>query len=173
MTGEMNRDKVTAFWNAYRSKLPAERSAGLPETPDAWGFGNSPQMADELGALALAGIKTATCGLLWEYEAENEPLPKPGDLSIILNGAGEPLCLIETLEVQVKPFQDVDAQFAYDEGEGDRSLAYWRAAHQHFFSLYCARLGRQPEMDMPLVCERFRVIYPLNVGKKQENLEAV
>jgi uncharacterized protein YhfF len=159
VTVEPRREDVAAFWRAYRATLPPEQSACLPDFPDAWGFGDGPAMADELGALALAGVKTATCGLLWEYEAELEPLPEPGQLSVILDGAGRPLCLIGTTEVRVLPYQDVDAQFAYDEGEGDRSLAYWRAEHWKYFSRYLAELGRQPAMDMPLVCERFRVVF--------------
>ncbi len=81
-----------------------------------------------------------------------------GDLSIITNWDGEPLCIIETTEVQVKAFNQVDEQHAYDEGEGDRSLAYWRQVHWQVFSAECAALGRKPTEDMPLVCERFRVV---------------
>jgi len=47
----------------------------------------------------------------------------------------------------------VDAAFAHDEGEGDRSLAFWRSAHRAYFT----RLGQFAE-DMPLCCERFRVV---------------
>ena len=44
----------------------------------AEGWGDSPQMADELGALIAAGTKTATCSALWEYEAKGNLCPKPG-----------------------------------------------------------------------------------------------
>ena len=47
-------------------------------------------------------------------------MPQAGDLNIILDGSGAPLCLIETVSVESKPFNTVDAQFAYDEGEGNR-----------------------------------------------------
>ena len=161
MTVDMQRDQVNKFWETYRSQLSEEESAHLPALPEAWSFGDNPAMADELGALTVAGIKTATCGLLWEYEADKETLPQVGELSVILDSVGAPLCLIETLEVRVMPFEAVDAQFAYDEGEGNRSLAHWREEHWRFFSRSCARIGRQPSMDMPVVCERFRMIYPL------------
>lgn len=71
----------------------------------------------------------------------------------MLDGRGEPRCVIETVEITYRRFNDVDAAFAYDEGEGDRSLAYWRNAHRTYFS----RLGRFSE-DMMLMCERFRLI---------------
>ena len=116
-------------------------------------------MADELGALIASGSKTATCSAPWEYEAEGEPVPEVGLKTVVLDGNGDPLCVIETTEVEVRPYEEVDAQFAYEEGEGDRSLEYWREAHWRFFSRTLPSIGREPTRDMPLVCERFRVIY--------------
>ncbi len=117
-------------------------------------------MADELGELVQNGTKIATCSLLWEFEHDGDPLPQVGELSIILDGDDNPLCIIETVEIDLRAMNTVDEQFAYDEGEGDRSLAYWREAHWRFFSKICALMKRTPTEDMPLVCERFRVIYP-------------
>ena len=148
-----------AYWRSYQSSLPGNHPHTALAVPLAWGFGSTPAMADELGDLVLRGLKTATCGLLWENEAGGEDIPKPGDLSIILDGRGSPLCLIETVEVEVKPFQRVDARFAHDEGEGDRSLDYWRAVHWHYFSPICTALGKAPHPSMPLVCERFRLVW--------------
>jgi len=146
---------LDSFWDACRAAVP-----GAPDTqPEAWYFCDNEADADELGALVVAGTKTATCSLLWVYEAEGERVPQVGDWSIITNWAGEPLCVIETTEVTIRPYDQIDAQFAYDEGEGDRSLAYWREAHWRFFTRECADLGRAPAQAMPLVCERFRVVY--------------
>ncbi len=116
-------------------------------------------MADELGALIADGTRTATCSALWEYEAEVEPLPEIGLKTIVLDGSGAPLCIIETTEVEVRPYDRVDARFAYEEGERDRSLEHWREAHWRFFSRTLPSVGREPAVDMPLVWERFRVIY--------------
>jgi uncharacterized protein YhfF len=150
---------LAAFWQAYLGSLPQDSPARRQAMPNAWGFGDSSAMAGELGRLVYRGTKTATCSLLWEYQADGEPLPQAGELSIILDGGGHPLCVIETIEVEVKPFDAVDAPFAHAEGEGDRSLAYWRAAHWSYFSRVCERMQRRPEDDMPLVCERFRVVF--------------
>ena len=158
MTIEPNQEQLNTFWNACRAQLPQEKIAHLQDMPEAWGFGDGPRMADELGALVLEGLKTATCGILWEYEAEGEALPQPGEFSIILNGAGQPMCLIETSEVRVVPFDQVDAQFAYEEGEDDRTLESWRREHWKFFTRYLTQIDRKPAMDMPLVCERFRLV---------------
>ncbi len=61
--------------------------------------------------------------------------------------------------MEIKPYDQVDAAFAYEEGEGDRSLAYWREAHRRFFTRTLAVIGREFDETMPLVCERFRVLY--------------
>ncbi|MFZ0547040.1 MAG: ASCH domain-containing protein [Candidatus Promineifilaceae bacterium] len=154
-----SQKKIEAFWNDFLDTLP-NRQSFPSELPEAWGFGDSPEMAEELGRLVLNGIKTATCSAVWEYEAENESVPQVGDLSIVTDGREQPLCIIETIEVTIKAYNEVEAQFAYEEGEGDRSLAYWRQAHHDFFSRMLPIIGRQFSETMPLICERFRVIYP-------------
>lgn len=116
-------------------------------------------MADSLLALVLEGTKTATAGALWEYEAEEEPVPEPGQFSIVLDGAGNPRCVIETTEVRVVPMSQVDPQFAYDEGEGDRSLQWWKEAHERFFRRTLDAIGREFTPDMPVVAERFVLRY--------------
>ena len=152
------KSKVEAFWQAYLDSLPRPVAPPSPAY-EVWSFGHTAEQADELGDLARKGIKTATTGLLWEYEAEDENLPQPDDLSLITNAAGDPLCIIETSAVEVKPFNEVDELFAYAEGEGDRSLAYWRQVHWSVFSMVCLALGREASETMPVVCEHFRVVF--------------
>lgn len=83
----------------------------------------------------------------------------PGDLSIVTNWAGSPLCIIETETVEVVPFSEVSAEFATIEGEGDGSLSFWREAHRPYFTRECARAGRQFSENMLVACERFKVVY--------------
>jgi uncharacterized protein YhfF len=151
--------EIEKFWQAYLGTLPERHYHRTQALPSAWSFGNSSQMADELGLLVRDGVKTATCSLLWEHETDGLPLPKAGELSIILDGVGLPLSLIETLQVEIRPFGEVDAEFAAQEGEGDRSLAYWREAHQRYFTPYCTAIGRVLNAETPLVCERFRLVF--------------
>jgi uncharacterized protein YhfF len=114
----------------------------------SFAFGDGPELADELLDLVLAGTKTATCS------TEDEPnTSTPGERWIVRDGRGNPRCVIETTEVSYRRFGDVDAAFASDEGEGDRSLAHWRQAHRNYFG----RQGRFSE-DMMLMCERFRLV---------------
>ena len=114
----------------------------------SFAFGDGPELADELLALVIKGAKTATCS------TEDEPnTSTPGERWIVLDGHGEPACVIETTEVTYRRYNEVNTAFAYEEGEGDRSLAYWRQAHRGYFG----RLGKFRE-DMMLMCERFRVV---------------
>lgn len=114
----------------------------------SFAFGDGPRLTDELLALVLKGVKTATCS------TEDEPnTSTPGERWIVLDGQGQPRCVIESTEVTYRRFAEVDAAFASDEGEGDRSLAYWRDAHRQYFG----RQGKFSE-DMMLMCERFRLV---------------
>lgn len=114
----------------------------------SFAFGDGPELADELLDLVMKGIKTATCS------TEDEPnTSTAGEQWVVRDGRGTPRCVIETTEVTYRRFGEVDAAFAYEEGEGDRSLAYWRKAHRNYFS----RQGRFTE-DMMLMCERFRLV---------------
>ena len=149
---------AAALWAAYLATLPEAERAVLGE-PEVWAFGDSPELADELVALVLQGIKTATADLVWTVEFEVRQIPKMGDFSVILDGAGDALCIIQTTDVIIRPYEEVPPEFAYDEGEGDRSLAYWRQAHWRYFGRRCTEMGRDPTMTMPVICERFKVIY--------------
>ena len=155
---DVEEDRIETYWRDFLETLPAD-SPVRDERYVAEAWGDSPRLADELGALIVDGTKTATCSALWEYAAKGEPLPEVGMKTIVLDGNDGPLCIVETKEVAVRPYYEVDARFAYEEGEGDRSLEYWRDAHWRFFSRTLPDIGREPTMDMPLVCERFRVIY--------------
>ena len=124
---------------------------------ERFAFGDSAEMADALLGLVLSGTKTATSGALREYEKDGGRLPRPGNRSIVLDGTGAPACVIEIVDVVLKRFDEVDSAFAHQEGEGDRSLSYWRSVHEEFFR---RNGGFKP--DMMLVCEKFRVIERLS-----------
>jgi uncharacterized protein YhfF len=151
-------NRIEAYWRSYLETLPPH-SPVRGEQYVAEGWGASSGIAGELGALISSRTKTATCSALWEYEAEAEPLPEVGSKTIVLDGNGDPLCIVEATEVEIRSYDEVDGRFAYEEGEGDRSLDYWREAHWRFFSRTLPNIGKEPATDMPLVCERFRVVY--------------
>ena len=154
----MTREAIEVYWQQFLSTLP-EDSPYRTRTYLAEGWGDSPAMADELGELIARGIKTATCSALWEWEAEGKPVPQEGLLTIVLGGRGEPLCIVETTDVSIRNYNEVGSDFAQKEGEGDFSLDYWREAHRNFFSRTLPKIGREFSEEMPLVCERFQLIY--------------
>ena len=138
-----------------------ERS-GLSGTYEAWSFGEAP---DKLAHLVEQGIKTATCSAYDLYEANHEPLPKAGDYSIILNSCGEAVCIIRTVKVYVTPFNKVSEEHAFKEGEGDRSLEYWRMVHENFLTNELASLHQSFDENTKVVCEEFEVVALINEKK--------
>jgi uncharacterized protein YhfF len=157
-------NELDAFWDIARehadlSGVPVFSGANPVRTlrPPAWGFGATPEQSDELLGLVLDGTKTATASSYADYEKEDEELPAPGMLGIVLDGEGHPRALVVTTETRVVPFDQVDADHAREEGEGDLSLEHWRESHERFFTEH-AEGGFRP--DMRVVLERFRVLYP-------------
>ena len=126
---------------------------------DAYRFGDSDAMADELLALVLTGVKRATAGLLDDVTADGEELPVVGGYSVLLDGSDAPRCVVRTTDVVVQPFHAVDAAFAADEGAGDRTLAWWRAGHRDYFTRSLAARGLGFSEDLPTVCERFELVW--------------
>lgn len=145
-----------AFWQAYARTMAVDPT---PRFLEAFHFDDNQPSADELAALVLAGRKRATAALLWSHEVEGKPLPAPGSLSIVTDFAGRAVCIIKTAQVEIVPFADVDTEFAATEGEGDGSLEHWRRVHEAYFGRECRRIGRTPDPRMPVVCERFEVVF--------------
>lgn len=146
---------LPAFWEARRRESP-----DLPEAiPLAWAFGATPEHADALLDLVLRGVKDGTASSLWDYEESGDPLPEVGELSVILDGAGEPRAVLVTTRITIVPFDQVDAEHARAEGEGDRTLTYWRSSHERYWREHSENpRGFAP--DMPVVCERFELLWP-------------
>jgi uncharacterized protein YhfF len=154
----MTKEKIEFYWEKFLAILPHD-SPYHSKTYIAESWGDNPEMADELGDLIVRDIKTATCSALWEWEAEGKPIPEEGQITIVLNGSSEPICIIETTQVTVRKYNEVDDTFAQAEGEGDFSLDYWQEAHKNYFSRTLPKTGKEFAEDMPLVCEQFKVIY--------------
>lgn len=139
------------LWGLFNKKYH------LPDCEyDAWAFGVD---ADALAHLVLTGEKTATASAYPLYELEGEPLPEEGEYSVILDSGDHAVCVIQTTKVSVVPFCRVTAEHAYKEGEGDRSLGYWRKVHEKVFSQWLAEAGLEFTPDMRVVCEEFAVVY--------------
>ncbi len=135
------------FWEDFLRQHP-ELPQDLPL--DAWAFGGN---SDHLLELVLSGKKTATSSLLSVYQDGSVSLPKPGCYSVILDSKGSPGCVVLWKETFIRKFSEIDSQHAWEEGEGDRSLKYWRDVHLKFFSAYEGFTE-----DSEILCERFNVV---------------
>jgi len=132
--------------------------------PIEFGFAGTPLRAT-LVAAVLRGEKTATAGLLVDYEREGDELPRIGERFLVLDNEDRGVAVIETTDVRVLRVDDCDLQFARDEGEGFESVADWRAAPDRFWGSYAdeirAYLG-DSEWDVTdeteFVAERFRLV---------------
>ena len=132
------------------------KNAGLNGTYESWSFREEP---DKLVELVLQGIKTATCSAYDLYQIENESLPKIGEYSIILNSSGEAECIIKTIKVYVTEFKNVSKDHAFKEGEGDRTLKYWRMVHKNFLTNELASVNKVFTENIKVVCEEFEVVF--------------
>lgn len=159
--------EIQAFWEMARGRANLGRldvvtgtSVASAVPPPVWSFGDGPRLADELLGLVLDGTKTATSSSLAELEAGGEPVPRPGDISILVDAEGHPRALIRTTRVDVAAFRDVTEEFAALEGEDDRTLMSWRQEHERYFRRVLEGTGVEFDESLPVALEQFEVLYP-------------
>ncbi|MBM6614600.1 ASCH domain-containing protein [Desemzia sp. RIT804] len=148
----MENESAKELWESFQQQIP-----NLPEQYDVWSFGDSKELADKSAALVLAGLKTATCSLKRLYDIEGADLPRVGIYSVILDGDGQAVGIIQNLEVFVFAFDEVTEDVAI--AEGDRTVDYWTEAHKEFFKRECQSTGESFSTKMEVVFERFELVY--------------
>ncbi len=155
---EQVHESVKQMWRAYLDSI--DRNAEDPNMKyEAWHFCDNQKDADELVELVRQGVKRATTGLYYFYELEEEALPEVGNLNIVTDWKGIARCIIKTTKVMVLPFRAVPEEFAFTEGEGDKSLNYWRKVHITAFNRHLKPLDMDFNEDMQVVCEEFEVVF--------------
>jgi uncharacterized protein YhfF len=149
---------VERYWDQFLNSIPSGK-----ERPkrylESFSFGFSVADAKQIASLVLAGTKTATGAVLWADEADGRIAPKTGDLSIVTLGGDDPVCVIETTDIRTIPFDEVTEDYAWQGGEGDRSMAAWREIYWSYIERECRRLALEPSAKTPLLMEKFRVVY--------------
>lgn len=149
-------DKIQKFWNEFTTS--DEKYEYLKNYKfHAWSFGYTPELGNELCALVMEGKKTATCSLLRAYRGYEDEIPRSGLYSVLCDGNKDPQCIVFLTHTWVEKFLNIDEKHAFEEGEGDRSLEYWRKAHIQFFSEHYDNFSEGEE----LLCERFCVVYKI------------
>ncbi len=149
---------VKEMWKKYLSTI-GENINNTSKTYESWYFCNNEKDANELAELVKKGIKKATASLHCLYEIENETIPKVGDYIIITNWNGIAQCVIHITNINIIPFKNVTQAFAAKEGEGDKTLSFWRKVHRKFFTLGLKEYSKKFSEDMLVVCEEFEVVY--------------
>ncbi len=160
----LRRRVVTPPYNCWGKTMTAQKlweqfsqRDQIAADYEGWAYGEDP---DTLAQLTLDGTKTATASAYPLYELDGEELPKAGEYSVILDSQGEAVCIIQTERVFTVTFDQVDQRQAWKEGEGDRSLFYWRQVHERFFRQELSAAGMDFSDQMLVVCEEFRRVYP-------------
>jgi uncharacterized protein YhfF/GNAT superfamily N-acetyltransferase len=153
--------RVDSYWREFcaQARLPPEIGY------QAWYFGDSPELAHELVELVLRGPKRATAGLSEVNDRLPQVKPVAGGYSVLTEHDGTPRAVIRTTQLDRRPFREVDAAFAWDEGEGDRTLADWMAGHRRFFTRELAAAGRAFDERMLVDLERFELLYPFDAAR--------
>lgn len=153
-------EKQEAFWIKFKENNPELKNITFGS---AWCFGDSTEMANELAKLVLKGDKTATASAFVQYKANNEPLPKVNKevFDILLDGEENPIAILENIKVYVTTFDKVTDEHAYKEGEGDKSLTYWKKVHYDFWAqIFDFENIKNVDIEkMKVVCEEFRVVW--------------
>lgn len=148
----------TVNWKSVLTQVRLSSYKG-PEPEAPFWLGDSPELNAELSGLVMAGEKTATASLLWEWEYDGDTLPSPGQCDALLGWSNELVGIISAVRISVVPFREVSEEFAALEGEGDLSLEFWRRVHWLCFERVCGKLGREASEEMPVVCQEFKLEY--------------
>ena len=143
------------MWTNYTNQYCENKN----KTYEAWHFANDEKNANELAELVVNGEKTATASGFCFYEFEHEEIPKVGSLSIVLEWNNNAKCIIKISKVYTSPFSKVTLEHAYKEGEGDKTLLYWRNVHKKIFSEELNEYNKNFNENMMVVCEEFEVVW--------------
>lgn len=162
----VDHDALTRFWEQARTRAGLGRIAVITGTssamalpPPAVSFGREPEEADAALVQVLAGARTATSTARHAYETAEVELPRPGDLAILLDGAGAPRALLRTTGVRVVALGDVDD--AHARREGAASLSAWHDEQDASLAAEAAVPGAGPAAaGVPVVLETFELVHP-------------
>ena len=126
-SGKHNAERIENYWKRFLEHHP--EYSGAAEIPKSFYFCDNEKDANECADLVVKSIKRATATSLRYFEKHKEKSPKVEDLYIITDWSGNPQPLVKVKKVEVLQFQEITAEHAYIEGEGDKSLDYWRKVH--------------------------------------------
>ncbi|MBG6233510.1 uncharacterized protein YhfF [Pedobacter sp. CAN_A7] len=156
MTNDNIKNSVELLWKTFLKENPENK---LKKEPISFYFCDNENDANECAELVVKGIKQATATSLWWYEKNNERLPKVGDQYIITDWNGNARAIIETTRITLTPYNEITTEFVRIEGEGDKSLEYWKKVHLAYYTREMEPYGENFTEDMIIICEHFKTIY--------------
>lgn len=149
------KEQIEAFWLEYQGACQVQ-VPGFSATA----FGHTRALADELAALIQGGHKRAHATLERDFEVEGDELPRQGEHVVVLDGRGQPQAIVRTTHVERRYFNEIDDTFAFEAGEGERTLAWWLVAHRQDFAERAEREGFQVGERATLILEYFELVWP-------------
>lgn len=152
----MDNTSARNMWGDY---LDAHLEDAFEAAPKVIHFCDNEKDANECAQLVKAGIKKATTHSLLGLQNRNENLPKIGEFMVVTNWNGEAECIVRTTAVTLKPFFSINKEYAATEGEGDKSLDYWKKAHWDYYERELQVFNRKPKESMIVVCQEFERVF--------------
>ncbi|MDP5231364.1 MAG: ASCH domain-containing protein [Cellulophaga sp.] len=152
----MDNASARNMWGDYLDKHLEDAFVEAPKTIH---FCDNEKDANECLDLVLKNVKRATSPSLLGLQLRNEPLPKIGDFLVITDWDGKAKCIVKTTTVKLKPMFSIDDAYAQKEGEGDKSLAYWKKTHWDYYTRELAEFNREPRESMIVVCQEFVKVF--------------
>lgn len=143
---------ATEYWEDFMSRNKVQHT-----NFETWSFADRPNSTDMLVEMVVRGQKTAYSSWFDFYDAD-QAVPKVGDYRIVLKRNGDPACIVQLKVVEIVPFKWVSQEHAYLEGEGNRSLKYWRQLHKQLFRKQAKFQGKSFSLESPCICEVFEVV---------------
>ena len=122
--------------------------------------GNPPNSAFTFNTKGEA-FSSVICSIGSQIAFAESLLPQEGTFDIILDSQDQAVCIVEITKVSIQPFHQVSVDHAFKEGEGDKSLAYWRQVHEDCFAEWLREAGMIFTPNSKVVLEEFRKVYPL------------
>ncbi len=152
------KKSVQKMWEDFIEKMPEYKDQKMT---DSYYFCDNEKDANECSELVFNGIKRATAGSKFCYDKESWDIPKVGDLTVITDWSGEATSIIKTTKVEFIPYKEITAEHAFIEGEGDKSLEYWRKVHWDYYTRELAKYNEKLSEEMIIIFEEFEKVFPV------------
>lgn len=145
--------------NMWGDFLDAHLEFAFVDTPNVIHFCDNETDANECAELVKKGTKRATSDSLLGLQYRKETLPKIGDFIVVTDWEGKAQCIVRLTKVLFKPYFSIDQEYAKLEGEGDKSLEYWKRVHWEYYTRELEPFGRVPRDSMIIVCQEFEKVF--------------